>query len=54
MGKKVRTTLTIDKDVLKTAKELGINVSQYCENALKEVIEKLKSPKTMTNGGKLF
>jgi hypothetical protein len=54
MGKKARTTLTIDRDVLRTAKKLGINVSQYCENALIEAIEKLRSPKTMTNGGKLF
>src|SRR4030043_1502157 len=52
MGKKVRTTLTIDKDVLKTAMEIGINVSQFCENALKEAIQKLKSPPTATNGGK--
>ena len=26
-------------------------MSQFCENALKEAIEKLKNPKTMTNGG---
>jgi hypothetical protein len=51
VGKKVRTTLTIDGDVLKTAMEIGINVSQFCENALKEAIEKLKSPKTEPNGG---
>jgi hypothetical protein len=54
MGKKVRTTLTIDGEVLKTAMEIGINVSQFCENALREAIEKLKSPRTMPNGGSSF
>jgi post-segregation antitoxin (ccd killing protein) len=48
---KVRTNLTIDKDVLKTAMEIGINVGQFCENALREAIEKLKSPRTEPNGG---
>ena len=50
MGNKVRTTLTIDKDVLQTAMKMGINVSQFCENALREGIEKLKSPQPATNG----
>ena len=51
MGKKVRTTLTIDNEVLKTAMEIGINVSQFCENALREGINKLKSPPRATKGG---
>jgi hypothetical protein len=51
VGKKVRTTLTIDRDVLKTAMEIGINVSQFCENCLREAIQKLKSPRTEPNGG---
>jgi post-segregation antitoxin (ccd killing protein) len=54
MGKKVRTTLTIDVDVLKAAMTIGINVSQLCENAWKEAIQKLKSPPSATNGGKSF
>jgi len=54
MGNKVRTTLTIDKDVLQTAMKMGINVSQFCENALREGIQKLKSPSTATNGGSSF
>ena len=45
LGKKVRTTLTIDEDVLRTAMQIGINVSQFCENALREGIEKLRNPK---------
>jgi post-segregation antitoxin (ccd killing protein) len=54
MGKKVRTTLTIDEDVLKTAMEIGINVSRYCENAVREAIDKLKSPKRMPHDGSSF
>ena len=41
---KVRTTLTIDKDVINEAKSLGINISQFCETALKEAIKRLKEP----------
>ncbi len=51
MGKKARTTLTIDKEVLEKAHKIGLNVSQFCENALREAIKKLEKPKTMTNGG---
>jgi len=53
MGKKARTTLTIDEEVLKKAQEIGLNVSQFCENALKEAIEALSHAKqrTETNGG---
>ncbi len=54
LGEKVRTTLTIDDEVLKTGMKIGMNVSQFCENALREAIEKLKSPKTITNGGTPF
>ena len=50
MGNKVRTTLTIDKEVLQTAMKMGINASQFCENALREGIERLRSPSTATNG----
>ena len=40
---KVRTTLLIDADVLKTAKELGFNISKVCENCLKIYIEAIKN-----------
>ena len=50
LGKKVRTNLTIDQDILKTAMQIGINVSQFTENALKEAIEKLKNPINASNG----
>ena len=50
MGNKVRTTLTIDKDILQTAMKMGINVSQFCENALAEAIQKLKTPTPAAKG----
>ena len=53
LGKKARTTLTIDKEVLEKAHQIGLNVSQFCEKALKDAIELLeqRKRKTMTNGG---
>ena len=54
MGKKARTTLTIDAEVLQKAHKIGLNVSQFCENALKDAIQRLEQPKTQTNGGTPF
>lgn len=53
MGKKVVTSIRIDQDVLRTAKELGLSVSKISENALKEAIKRLQTPvqQTETNGG---
>ncbi len=53
MGQKARTTLTIDSEVLKKAHEIGLNVSQFCENALKQAIKALEQTKirTESNGG---
>ena len=42
MGKKTRTTLYIDTEIIKEAQELGLNVSKTCENALKLAIEHLR------------
>ena len=50
MGKKVRTNIYVDSEILKEAQEIGLNVSKTCENALKKAIERLSSPKTETNG----
>ena len=44
MGKKARTTLTIDEEVLAKAKEIGLNISQFCETKLKQAIEQLSNP----------
>ena len=35
---KARTTITIDKDLLKKAKEMGINVSAFLDIKLREYI----------------
>ena len=53
MADKVKVNLTINKEVVETAKKLGLNLSQFCENALKEAIEALSQRKqrTETNGG---
>ena len=45
MVKQTRINLSMDKEVVEKAKELGINISKYCENALKEAIIKLQNPK---------
>ncbi|MEM3459595.1 MAG: type II toxin-antitoxin system CcdA family antitoxin, partial [Candidatus Bathyarchaeia archaeon] len=38
---KVRTNILIEESVLRTAQNLGINVSKFCENALKIGIQAL-------------
>jgi hypothetical protein len=42
MGKKVVTSIRVDKDTLRRAKEVGLNVSKISENALKMAIERLE------------
>ncbi len=37
-----KTTVKMDKELVKQAHELGLNVSKVCENALKETISRLK------------
>ena len=43
----------MNKEVVEKAKKLGLNLSQFCENALKEAIKRLQTPvhQTETNGG---
>ena len=52
MGKKRMTSMRIDGEVIDKAKEIGINISQFCENALKQAIKALEQTKiqTETNG----
>jgi len=45
MGRAVITSIRIDEDVLRRAKEVGLNVSKVSENALKEAIARLEIPK---------
>jgi hypothetical protein len=42
MGKSKVASIRIDEDVLREAKELGLNISKISENALKEAIKRLK------------
>ena len=42
MGKKRATVIRVDEEVLKKAKELGLNVSKTCENLLRMEIEHLE------------
>ena len=53
MGKKRMTSMRIDGDIIDKAKEIGLNISQFCENALKQAIKALEQTKiqTRTNGG---
>ena len=44
LGKKVVTSIRLDQDILRTAKEIGLNVSRVSENALKEAIKRLQTP----------
>ncbi len=48
MIKKVNTCLYIDKQVLETARQVGLNVSRVSENALKEAISRLTEPERGT------
>ena len=38
MGKKVKVTLTIDDEVVENAKQVGLNLSQFCENILRRAL----------------
>ncbi|MDH5794181.1 MAG: type II toxin-antitoxin system CcdA family antitoxin [Candidatus Bathyarchaeota archaeon] len=53
MGKQKRVNLTIDEEVIRKAKDLGLNLSRVAENAFKEAIDALEQRKrsTETNGG---
>jgi len=42
LGKKRATVIRVDEEVLKKAKDLGLNISKTCENLLKMEIERLE------------
>ena len=52
MSKKKRVNIYVDEDVVKKAKEIGLNVSKTCENCLKEAIRRLETPNPQTNNSK--
>ena len=43
---KTLTSIYVDKQILKQAKELGLNISKICENALKIYITRLQGINT--------
>ncbi|TET26564.1 MAG: hypothetical protein E3J73_04365 [Candidatus Bathyarchaeum sp.] len=49
MMKKVNTCLYIDKQVLETARKVGLNLSRVSENALVEAIGRLQGRKQETS-----
>ena len=48
MGNKVSTCFYINKEILETAKQVGLNLSKISENALIKAIEKLEDRKPET------
>ena len=44
----------MDDEVVKKGKELGLNLSKVCENALIDMIERIESPKGDTAKGNRF
>ena len=48
---KKNAMIRIDENLIKKAKEYGLNISKISENALKDMIERIERPKTQTNGG---
>jgi post-segregation antitoxin (ccd killing protein) len=48
-GKKKNVVIYLDQEIVKEAKELGLNISKICENALKEAIRQLKSENYQNN-----
>ena len=54
MGNKVSTCLYIDKGVLETARQVGLNVSKVAENSLIESIRRLRDPEPETARNRAF
>ena len=48
MRSRKSTCLYLDQEVVKTAKQMGLNVSRVSENALMDAIERLNKPKLAT------
>ena len=51
MKEKQNITLYLDKHVIEKARELGLNISKYCENSLIQAIEALSSVSYAKEGG---
>ena len=40
---KVKTCISIESEILKTAQELGLNISKFCEYALSQAIRQISN-----------
>ena len=49
IGKKITVGIYVDEQIVKKAKELGLNISKLCENCLKEAIRRMTEAKTSKN-----
>jgi post-segregation antitoxin (ccd killing protein) len=54
MSNKVATCLYMNKEVVETARKIGLNLSKVSENALIESISRLRSPKQETEPYRAF
>ena len=53
MRKKITIGIYVDEEVVRKAKEIGLNISKISENALKEVIEKILGSNLRKGAGPL-
>jgi len=44
-------TLTVEEEAVRKARELGLNISKVCENALVAMINRIESDKKTDNPG---
>ena len=49
MGNKVSACFYINKEILETAKQVGLNLSKISENALVEAVRRLSDPEPETS-----
>ena len=54
MRRKQKVTINLDPEVVRKARELGLNISKIAENALKEYIKRLKGSDYKNNLGSHF
>ena len=50
MRRKQKVTINLDPEVVRKARELGLNISKIAENALKEYIKRLEGSDLQTSG----
>ena len=50
MAKAKLISIRVDAETHRRARELGLNISKVCDNALKEAVRRLEAPNPHTNG----